>query len=331
MRIKRGILLVVLSVFIAIPLFSRPLTLKIASLTPKGSPWDRALRQIASEWSEASDGEITLKIYPGGIAGDEDDMIRKMRFNQIQGGIFTSQGLNGIDPNTVALSIPFLITSNEEFDYVFEKVSPVLSEGLRDQGFEVIGWTQAGWIHIFSKERVVYPEDLKKLKMAGSDVDPAMFEAWKDLGFTVLPIPLSEIGTALSSGMVEACYNVLLGATAYQLYTVVDYMMDFPISPVIGAFVLSSRTWNRIDDELKPELRRIAQDAADELYKNTHELEKEALEVLKDRGVTVVPIPGDAREEWRSEFERGMEMIMGKSFSEKVYNLIKKHVEEFRK
>lgn len=331
MRIKRGLLLVVLSVFIAIPLFSRPLTLKIASLTPKGSPWDKALRQIASEWSEASDGEITLKIYPGGIAGDEDDMIRKMRFNQIQGGIFTSQGLNGIDPNTVALSIPFLITSNEEFDYVFEKVSPVLSEGLGAEGFEVIGWTQAGWIHIFSKERVVYPEDLKKLKMAGSDVDPAMFEAWKDLGFTVLPIPLSEIGTALSSGMVEACYNVLLGATAYQLYTVVDYMMDFPISPVIGAFVLSSRTWNRIDDELKPELRRIAQAAADELYKNTNELEKEALEVLKDRGVTVVPIPKDAREEWRTEFERGMEMIMGKSFSEKVYNLIKKHVEEFRK
>ncbi len=330
---RRTILLLLTFIFIVTAsnaLFARPVTIKVGSLVPKGSPWDRALRRIAAGWSEASDGEIIMKIYPGGIAGDEADMIRKMRFNQLQGGVFTSLGLNDLAPDTVALSVPFLITSNEEYEYVFKRISPVLSEGIKKAGFQVISWTQAGWIHFFSTKKIEYPEDLRKLKIAGSDIDPAMFQAWKTMGYTVLPIAMSDVATALSSGMVDACYNVPLGATAYQLYNVVDYMMDFPISPVLGGFVMTDRAWNRIDDDLKPELLQIASDVADDLYENLQDLEQEAISVLKDQGVEIVSVSRDAREEWRKEFEWGFEMVVGKSFSERIYNLINKHLEEFR-
>jgi TRAP-type transport system periplasmic protein len=330
---RRTILLLLTFIFLLTApnaLFARPVTIKVGSLVPKGSPWDKALRQIAAEWSEVSDGKIIMKIYPGGIAGDEADMIRKMRFNQLQGGVFTSLGLNDLAPDTVALSVPFLITNNAEYEYVFKRIAPVLSEGIKKAGFQVVSWTQAGWIHFFSKKKIEYPDDLRKLKIAGSDIDPAMFQAWKTIGYTVLPISMSEVGTALSSGMVDACYNVPLGATAYQLYNVVDYMMDFPISPVLGGFVMTERAWNRIDDDLKPELLKRASEVADDLYENLQDLEREAIRVLKNQDVEIVSVSEDARQQWRKEFERGFEMVVGKSFSERIYDLITEYLEEFR-
>jgi TRAP-type C4-dicarboxylate transport system substrate-binding protein len=309
---------------------ARPVSIKIGSSAPKGSPWDEALRRIAAEWSEISDGDIRIKIYPGGIAGNEKDMIRKMRFNQLQGAVLTSMGLNRVDSDTVALSIPFLITSNAEYEYVFERVSPTLSEGLKEEGYTVVAWTQAGWIHFFSKRKIVYPEDLKRMKLGANDTDPNMFRAWKELGYDVINLPLNEIGTALSSGMVEVVYNVLIGATAFQIYNFVDYMMNFPISPVIGGFIVSNRTWSQIDDDIKPELLQAAEEAADELYYKMQELEEESLQVLKKKGVEIVDVPPEAKEKWRQEFEKGFGMLVGKSFSQEIFDMIKKYVEEFR-
>ena len=76
------------------------LTIKIGSLAPTGSPWDLSLRRIAAAWYQASNGTVEVKIYPGGIAGDEPDMIRKMRIGQLDSAGITVIGLNEIFSGT---------------------------------------------------------------------------------------------------------------------------------------------------------------------------------------------------------------------------------------
>jgi TRAP-type C4-dicarboxylate transport system substrate-binding protein len=328
---KTMLLGIVLFVLLSTALLARPVTIKVASPAPKGSPWDRTLREISAEWSRISGGEIELKIYPGGIAGGEEDMIRKMRFNQLQGAVFTSLGLNEISKDTLALSTPFLITSNDEFDYVFEKIAPVLRDKFEEEGYKVISFSQAGWLHLFSKEKVVYPEDLRKLKVAGSDIEPAITQVWKNLGYNVIPISLNDLATGLSSGMIDACYLVVVAATAYQLYNVIDYMMDYPISPVLGGFVITERAWRRVDDEYKPELLEVGQKAADSLYKKMQELEAESRTMLEKQGVEIVDLPPAAEEAWKQEIVDEFEAIAGSAFSQEFFDLIKKHVQEFRK
>ena len=44
---------------------------------------------MGEEWRTSTGGAVTLKIYPGGIAGDEDAIIRKMRVGQLQAAGFT--------------------------------------------------------------------------------------------------------------------------------------------------------------------------------------------------------------------------------------------------
>ena len=58
-------------------------TIKHGTLAPEGSPWHDILRDMAEAWKAASDGKITVRIYPGGVVGDEPDMVRKMRVGQL--------------------------------------------------------------------------------------------------------------------------------------------------------------------------------------------------------------------------------------------------------
>ena len=52
---------------------------------------------------------IRLRVYPGGIIGDERDMVRKMRLGQIQAAAITTEGLSEIVPEFSAYFVPLAI------------------------------------------------------------------------------------------------------------------------------------------------------------------------------------------------------------------------------
>ena len=140
------------------------MVIKMATLAPEGSSWFRVLQEMGEEWRKASDGAVTLRIYPGGVAGDEDAMIRKMRIGQIQAAAITGIGLAYLEPSFYALHIPMMYESDEEFDYVRDRYAPVLERKMEEKGFVVLNWGDAGWVHFFSKDPVVTPEEAKALK-----------------------------------------------------------------------------------------------------------------------------------------------------------------------
>jgi TRAP-type transport system periplasmic protein len=74
-------------------------TIKLASLAPAGSSWDLGLKQIAADWKKVSNGSVVVKIYPGGIAGDESDVIRKIRISQLQAAGLTGAHRNRTVPH----------------------------------------------------------------------------------------------------------------------------------------------------------------------------------------------------------------------------------------
>jgi len=148
--------------------------IKIGSVAPDRSPWDDALKEIAREWAAITNGQVKLKIYPGGIAGSEEDMIRKMKMGTLGGAILTNIGLSKIDPDAFVLSTPFMFHSEEEMAYVMERLTPVFEKQIEKKGFKVIIWTMTGWVNFFSKSPVLYPQDLKKHKLSFNTGVPEM-------------------------------------------------------------------------------------------------------------------------------------------------------------
>jgi len=307
-----------------------PLELKIASVAPKGSPWDDALRKIAADWEKISYGQVTMKIYPGGIAGEEADVIRKIRFNQLQGAVLSAYGLNEIARDTLALSMPFILKSDREFDYVLDKIGPELKKKAARKGFRVVSWTNTGWIYFFTKDPVVYPRDLKSQRIAVSPLEPAMAQAFENLGYSTIPISATEMLTQLNNNMVDATFNLTLAAAQYQWFGIADNMTDLPISPTLGGIILSERTWRKIPEAIQPDLIRAVEETAAELYEETQDLVADALKVMRSYGLKVHQVPPQAEESWRETFRQGIEMVVGKIFSEKTFNDVIRYRDQYR-
>lgn len=332
MKFRRILALLVLLVCLgAMPALARPIVLKIGSPTPKGSPWDNALKELASEWREITDGQVQMRIFSGGIAGEEADVIRKMRFNSLQGAVLTALGINQIYPDSFVLSVPFLMHSDGEFEYVLDNIEGNLKENIEEQGFRVVTWTSVGWIYFFSTDKVVYPDDMRRLKLASSDSDKAIAQALKALDFNAIPVGLNELLTSLNSGLIDACYTVRLGAAAYQWFGIANHMLDLPIAPVLAGIVISDRAWRQIPDEYKDDMVRAAERVADKLASETEALERDAMKIMLDNGLIVHEAPAPAVEAWRNDFGRGIDMIKGDSFSEDIYEAVRKHIEDYRR
>ena len=108
------------------------------------TPSDEALREVAQKWAEISNGEVEMKIYPGGIAGDEIDVIRKMWLGQLQGAVLTSVGLNKIHPDMITMALPMIAQSDEEVSYLLEKMGPRWEALLVQKGFVPVVWQVGG-------------------------------------------------------------------------------------------------------------------------------------------------------------------------------------------
>src|SRR5262245_53207057 len=87
-----------LALFAAGPAHAGKVKVKLGTLAPDGSAWHNLLKELAEKWKTESNGDVDLKIYPGGVAGNESDMVRKMRVGQLQAAAITIIGIHDIDP-----------------------------------------------------------------------------------------------------------------------------------------------------------------------------------------------------------------------------------------
>ncbi len=323
------ILILIVLMLIAEPLLS--LTIKIGSVAPAKSPWDKALRELGREWKAISNGMINVKIYPGGIAGSEEDMIRKLKMGVLGGAVFTNRGLTKIYSDFYVLNIPFLFNSEKEFLHITEKMNPLFEKGIGKKGYKVIIWSMAGWVHFFSKRKIEYPADLKKHKLSFTTGEPELEQVWKKSGYQVIPNNMSDLMMGLQSGMVNAFYLPPLVAASGQYFPLAPNMCLMKVAPIYGGIVLSSRIWKRVPEKFRKELMASARKISDRLYVKTKTLEEEAIETMKKHGLKVNNVPGDGMAKWRVASEEGVKSLINKVFSKSVFDKLMEHIHEYRK
>jgi len=309
----------------------RALTIKIGTIAPLRSPWVKELKMMGVEWEKITNGKVTIKIFAGGIAGGEEDMVRKIRLGALGGAVFTNIGINNIYPDSNVLNIPFLFNSEKELDYVLDKMKPTFEAEIEKKGFKVVAYTKAGWIYFFSKKPVAYPEDLRKHKLSFSTGARVWEEAWKKAGFQIIPSELKDLMMALQSGMVNAFYLHPLLAASGQYFALAPNMLPLKIAPLVGGMVFSDQVWKRVPEQYKKEMLAVVDRMVERLYQETIKLEKEAIEEMKKHKLVINPVPPDALERWRAASDKSMDVLLGKAFSKDVYDQVMRHLNDFRK
>ncbi len=329
MEMKRHVVLLFLCLLVLGDLPA--LTLKIGSGAPLGTPWDRSLRELAEEWSRISAGRVELKIFPGGIAGNEPDMIRKVRIGQLQGAVLSNIGLIYLNPEFLILELPMTVRTNEELTYLLNEMDDIYRSLMEEKGFVLIIWQPVGWVHFFTTSRVEYPEDMMKLKMSAPLNEPKMGQVLRAIGFRTFPTEANFVLTGLQTRMVEACYTSPIMAAASQWFAVANYMHNMTFAPLIGALVISTRTWQRIPEDLQEELIEVAKKMTESLVDEIHVLEEMALKVMLENGLIITEVSSDAEAAWVSVMHEAIDKAAGDFFSRELYEEMTGLLEEYRK
>jgi TRAP-type C4-dicarboxylate transport system substrate-binding protein len=304
---------------------------KMATLVPQGSDWYTTLQEMGQKWQAASGGRVTLRLYPGGVAGDDSDVVRKIRLGTLEGGVLSSVGLADVDRSLFALELPMGYADYDEFNAVLDKMTPQLLKIYADKGFVILAWADAGWVHFFTKSPVRVPDDLKALKLFTWSGDDFATELWRSSGFNPVPLPSTEISTALQTGLVSALPTTSQAAVLLQWYTHAKYMTDVNWAVLLGAIVISRTSWERIPADIRPALLKAAQEAGAKARAQTAESSAKGIEAMEKRGLTVVHLDAAALEAWRRAAEEAYPTLRGRYVSAAMFDEALRLRDEYRK
>ncbi len=306
--------------------------IKLATIAPKDSTWHRQLQEMGARWAEVSDGEVQLKIYAGTL-GDEPDIMRKVRIGALDGALVTMNSLGTIHPVTESFNIPLAFASHAELDYVRDGLAPVMEDALADKGFIVLHWTEAGWVHFFTKTPVRTPDDLRQHKLfvwAGTSSTTEAEELWRQLGFQPVPLTSIDILPAQQTGMITALPTPPLAALANQWFPLSPYMTDLKWAAVLGATIITARSWEKIPPEHRPAIAKIAREVGIGLTADVRQLEQDAMDAMLKRGLEVVAVSDETFIEWQTTVESVYPQIRGNMIDEEYFDEVIRLRDQYR-
>ncbi len=274
------------------------LTIKLATLAPEQSPWYDVIRGMADDWKKVTNGEVNVRIYAGGVVGDETDVVRKIGIGTLDAGAITGVGMGEISTEVQAMQMPMMIQSYEELDYIMSKVAKKLEATLDKKGYKVLNWGDVGWVKFFAQKKVVYPNDMKDQTMFVWGGDTGVLDAWKEAGFKVMPLAITDMLTSLQTKKINAFSTSPIAAASFQWFALAPNMSDIKWAALIGGTVISKKSWEKIPEKYRPELEKIAVKRGEDLKTKIRALEGEAIKIMVKNGLKVHQIPEDAVKEW---------------------------------
>lgn len=307
-------------------------TLKIATSVPAGTAFIEQLKKAGGTIAERTDGRVELKLFPGGVMGNDQAVLRKIRIGQLHGAVITANALAKIHPDAQVYSLPFVFRNRQEVEYVRERIDPVIRERVRSEGFVVTGISEGGFTYLFTKDPIDSVDDLGDARVwvpQGDEITARMFKA---AGSQPVSLPVSDVYTSLQTGMVDTVAINPSGAIALQWHTGVNHFTNAPLLFMVGMMVVDERAMNALDGGDREIVQAVLEDAFDRLDDITAEDNLEALEALEARGISAVEParPPDERE-WESIARETLQSLEREGrFDSKLLERVRGLVNEYR-
>lgn len=310
---------------------AKTLEIKIATLAPEGSPWIKTFQTIDAEVREKTDNQIGIKVYPGGVLGDEKDMLRKMHIGQIHGAALTSAGLSAIYGELDVFQIPFLFESHHEVDYVIDEMDAFFQKGFEENGYILLGWSEGGFVRLMSTAPVATMDDLRKLKVWTWEDSPMTKVIFDQANVSAIPLSVPDVLVGLQTGLVDVVYAPPSGAILLQWFTKTKYITDVKLIYLVGGLVMQKKMFNKLSPEHQKILLETCRHRMNELKTIIRKENQEALQVMIKHGVKIITPTPPQIAEFKEVSDQAMLRLEGKSFSKKVRDEVVAKILTYRK
>ena len=311
------------------------ITIKMATVAPKGHALTKRMDVFNDEVIKATNNEVAFKIYWGGVQGDDNNVLRKIRLGQLHGGFFSGYSLGHIVPEVRVTEMPYIFRNDMEVKYVRDKLEKTMAAYFDEKGYIVLGgFIDIGFMYLFSKKPITSLDDLKTSKCWVPAEDSLGQAFYKSMGIQPVPLSINDVMTSVSTNLIDSAGMTPLGAIAFRWYTKFQYISDFPLINIIGANIVTKKIWGKISPENQKIVLAIAKKYADKQKHDLRIANSESYELLQQAGVKVVHIdPANKPEEIQFMLDAGVaarENQVGVLYSRKLMDKTLSLIDEFR-
>jgi len=234
-----------------------PISVRMASMAPEGTAWARELKAYSRDVDALSGGEVHIKLYLGGMAGDEAAVPDRIRKGQLDGEM-AAVTCERMAPSLRVLRVPGLIRRRDEANYVIDRLRPIVEGEFRKSGFALLGLTWFGSDILFTRTPVRTIEDLRKLRLWIWNLDVVWTAEMQHLGLQVVPLPVDDAGRAYDEGKIDGLLALPSAALFYQWSARSRFFTDLPIAAMAGCSFLSTSVFDSLSMKSQSAIRHAS-------------------------------------------------------------------------
>ncbi len=317
------------------------MVLTIGTLAPPGTPWINIPEKVLlPRIARLSDNKVVIKVYGGGVMGEDTDVLRKMDIGQLDGCGCTALGILAASPDISALLLPGLFKNYEEVDYILEKFRKRIDQSFEKRGYILGGLIDTGFFYMFTKNRVSSLADLKKQKLLTwfGEMETTFYE---ELDLDATPVAVPETISALSMGLANANLAPAAWMLGIQAYQYQNYFFTTPMVYSPGAILVSVKAKEKlrkqfgVSENLAHNVQEMLIYEVSQLEprwkKEVRNYEAKSLEAFQAKcGMKAVPLPADDLKKLDRAAARVNEKLAGRVYSREFMADIQAALAEFR-
>jgi len=307
------------------------MVIKMVTLAPEGSAWMQVFNELNADVAAKTDKKVEFKMYPGGVMGDEKDMLRKMHIGQVQAAALSGTSLSTIFKEMNVFQVPFLFETHDEVDHILGKMDSSLKKGLEEHGYILLGWSEGGFIRLLSTVPINTLDELKKAKVWTWEDAPMAKAIFDEAQISAVPLSIPDVLLGLQTGMVEVVYAPPAGAISLQWFTRVKYLTDVPVIYLAGAIVMKKNVFNTMPQAVQDVIVESFKSFQGRFKEVVRSQNQEAIKVMEKHGIQVLKPSKEEIQKFRTLSSKAMQHLGTRYLSKEVLAEVYGYLEAYRK
>jgi TRAP-type transport system periplasmic protein len=264
----------------------------------------REMRAAGDALKAGTEGRVELKFFPGGVMGNGETVLRKIKLGQLNGGAFAASELTSVNPDVTVYGLPFTFATLDEVRHARLKLDPQIKAGFEKNGMVIAGITGGGFIYLMSTKPIATQAQMRATKVWVPEGDVIGRIAFQEAGITPVQLALGDVYTSLQTGLVETVGNTTTGAVAFQWATKLKVMVDLPVSYTIGLLGFDKKALDRLSAEDRAVVLSSVEAAFARLETSNAADDLATRQTLQNEGIAIVAPDAAEAAAWRSVGER---------------------------
>ena len=332
-RIRQRLTLAIVAVLgVVLALFDAPstalsahgakITLKVAVAFPRTRKLTIRTRRYNKKLARLTDNRVQVRVYWGGAAGDERDVLRKMRTGQIDGSPFGLEMMSNIVREALVLASPALFVNYKQVDAVRHALTPDFDKEAYRNGFKVMGWGDVGRLRLFSKRRFSGPEEFRTLRPWLYPESQMLKEFYKMLGATGVPLGIAEVYSGMQTGMIDTFWGTAVIASALQWHRTAKYISARGMGFISGAFAIRRAAWDALPEAARQSMIELANEERRENQIDIRRDDELSFRKLLKRGYVGIQATPEDADAWWTNGHKLRERMIGRVYTRELVDRV---------